>query len=332
MYKQTKMSNKDQSPKTSVSSLAAAAARTTVSTSTRTSSTGTGTTRTSSNTHTTSRSTLQEKKETVKKSSLQAKTSSVRERKGNNGGARLPGNEEETSSKKSHGRNARGTGTSTHNSRHNNSGEERKGTRNKNTRQRGSGQKATLPSTPNHKVMQFDISLDISDDDVDDDNAPNVPLKASKSHKNIKSGRHAGTTSSNNSNGKVIDVNVSNRLIGHALGKRIPSNNSHRTKPDTRIHTSTHNNNRHQHEKNHKDKGKGRGVDRNQTNRRGGNDGNGSGYHQQQRQNISPKNNSPDKIQNGKPSPKLISSSENHGPVEKCVQVQNWADDSEGDY
>ncbi len=231
---------------------------------------------------------------------------------------------------------------------------------NKNKQQRpGQGKDSSHQPNREATTFQFEISLDNSSGDDDGDPQVDGRSRTSKFRNEPTQPRTKG--SRNSANGKVIDVSATNRLIGHALGKRIPTKQQQQRqqqqkKPprttrrkNTNDRNATRNiqkNNRHPNETNRQGRFKDLGDERLHTDRRDANveyinRQKSKQLHSNQRQidGASPNNNNnretkPEAQSPSKPLPRLISSEENEGGyVERVVQVTNWADDeSEGDY
>jgi hypothetical protein len=315
-------------PKPRVSSLAAAAAAARAK--------GNSTTITSTPTKSNSASrtsTLQKRSETKKPSSLQAErnhanksslndrqsSTNTRSRKGHNSG--------NGSSNKNQGKDNRKKGGDYDGNNDKKKPEASKRKSKKNTRERGP------EKTPHQSAIQFEILLDSSEEDDDNISPPpkSSPQTSSLQNKNHQTGRREGNRNTR-ANGKVIDVGASNRLIGHALGKRIPSK-QHSNHGGNQSSLSL---NKQKNERNHfdtrrkgRDHGRSRGADRNNTKHLGDRDDD-SGFNRSQGNHAAAKANVAEKVE-AKQTPKL-KISQNTGPVERKVQVTNWADDSDGDY
>jgi len=110
-------------------------------------------------------------------------------------------------------------------------------TKPKDERHGGTAPKVKKPHKPHQSakkkdslppIAQFEMSLD----DDGDTGAANDNIPGSRSRrngrrsKNVTSHQEDRQHQNSSKNGKVINVNVSKRLIGSALGRRIPSNNN----------------------------------------------------------------------------------------------------------
>eukprot|EP01083_Nonionella_stella_P056374 148463_1 len=121
---------------------------------------------------------------------------------------------------------------------------------------------------------------------------------------------------SNENNGRVIDVNVSRRLIGHALGKRIPvneqrTNNKYDDGPRK-------NQNQSQQKKSSLAQHKSTSSSQYSNNKKT----------VKKIETKSPLRREPESEQ--EEGPKLIPSSQLNGPIEKC-EMKRWADDDDND-
>jgi len=120
---------------------------------------------------------------------------------------------------------------------------------------------------------------------------------------------------SNDNNGRVIDVNVSRRLIGHALGKRIPVNEQRTNKYDD---GPRKNQNQSQQKKSSLAQHKSTPSSQFSNNKKT----------VKKIKTKSPLRQEPESKQ--EEGPKLIPSSQLNGPIEKC-EMKRWADDDDED-